>query len=156
MCKYLSTLPWQSNSLCLKLRAAFVSTRGHLQPCRCHTHTHSYTHMHADRVMSFCVDIKWKISTWPSASWAGKPFRAWPILHAGQHFYVNWQFRQIEQSTVREGGMKREMGGGGRGRHPGVTCSAQLNWAALFWGTSCRATWITSVSAQQPDWLCLN
>lgn len=40
----------------------------------------------------------------------GKPFRAWPILHAGQHFYVNWQFRQIEQSTVREGGMEREKG----------------------------------------------
>lgn len=38
----------------------------------------------------------------------GKPFRAWPILHAGQHFYVNWQFRQIEQSTVREGGMEKE------------------------------------------------
>lgn len=40
----------------------------------------------------------------------GKPFRAWPILHAGQHFYVNWQFRQIGQSTEIERG--EESGGG--------------------------------------------
>lgn len=39
----------------------------------------------------------------------GKPFRAWPILHDGQHFYVNWQFRQIGQSTEIERG--EESGG---------------------------------------------
>lgn len=43
----------------------------------------------------------------------GKPFRAWPILHAGQHFYVNWQFRHIGQSTEREREKGREKGGGG-------------------------------------------
>jgi len=28
---------------------------------------------------------------------ATKSFRAWPILHVCQHFYVNWQLRQIGQ-----------------------------------------------------------
>lgn len=62
----------------------------------------------------------------------GKPFRAWPILHSGQHFYVNWQFRQIEQSTVREEGMERERGRRTRATSWGyLLSSAQLGRIVL-------------------------
>lgn len=59
--------------------------------------------------------------------------RAWPILHVCQHFYANWQLRQVGPTTGHKWVCARK---------------PHLNWGSAFVLAAAAAaaeTWLTSV-----------